>query len=92
MKLIYMSFADTDRPKGSQWLGAAYVEAEDLIAAIKKAWALKINPGGQVMSRELPLDAKVLPEYRHRLLTEDELRLVSGDGDTKLVRMDGTEY
>lgn len=68
MILWWISFCDPHKPKGEQFLGLCIVRAVDEISAIKVAWALGINPGGEaafmdidesVMARlsfELPID------------------------------------
>lgn len=46
--LWWMSFCDPDKPKGQRLLGVAIVEAPGLFHAHQKAWALGINPGGEM--------------------------------------------
>lgn len=73
---FYLSFADPDLPKGSQFLGACYVEADSEVQAVRTAHARGCNPGGEVLIGEVPtvyLEEHVLPEDRYRLLTRDEL-------------------
>jgi hypothetical protein len=67
---FWLSFADPGRPKGTQFLGVAIVNADDFLAAVRKAHALGINPGGEVQGFETPL----LPaaKYLDRLLTKEE--------------------
>lgn len=48
MAFFYLSFCDTERPKGTQFLGATIVEAPDSTSAVKRSWELGINPGGEV--------------------------------------------
>lgn len=48
MSLWWLSFADAERPAGEQLLGVAIVEGADMATAIKAAWALGCNPGGEV--------------------------------------------
>lgn len=73
----YLSFADGTREKGSQWLGAVYVQADSFIGAIDRAWELGINPGGEVQSfgplDEATMDANTALEDRERLLNEEDL-------------------
>ena len=59
MTLYWLSFADTDKPKGEQWLGGCMIEVEGsgkdgLHKAIVRAHNLGINPGGQIKSVEIP--------------------------------------
>lgn len=68
MILWWISFCDPHKPTGEQFLGLCIVRAVDEVSAIKVAWALGINPGGEaafmdidesVMARlsfELPID------------------------------------
>ena len=92
MKLYYLSFADPTKPKGAQWLGGAYVEAESVTHAIlHEAPRHGCNPGGEVASIEIPFDAPIKPEYRHRLLDEGMLRKAGPDEDDTLVDLDGNE-
>lgn len=46
----WLSFADGDRPPGSQFLGCAAVDAPDMPSAIRRAHVLGINPGGEVLA------------------------------------------
>ncbi len=48
MSLWWLSFVDDGRN-----LGIAIVEAADSAAAIKTAWALGCNPGGEVFTMEI---------------------------------------
>lgn len=71
MNWHYLSFADGSLPEGTQFLGAVIVEAEDFGAAVAKAHALKINPGGEVMGFTgvpTPLEG-----YANRLLSKTDL-------------------
>lgn len=72
----YLSFADSERPKGTQFLGACIVgPAEDFIAAVKLAHALGCNPGGEVLGHEVPAETalRVPLGDRRRLLTREEI-------------------
>ena len=92
LKLYYLSFADPKKTPGSQWLGCAYVEAESLPHAVfHESHRHGCNPGGEVMSIELPIDAPVKQDYRNRLLSEKELRESSENGDRVLLDMGGDE-
>lgn len=90
MPLFYLSFCDGARPKGKQWLGGLYVSAVNTVDAVCKSWDLKQNPGGQVLSIELPDDAPVKLNYRDRLLTEEEPR--QAGPDSALQRMNGETF
>lgn len=71
MKWFWLSFADGTLPRGSQFLGAAVVAAHDLPGAIRVAWALGINPGGEVQIAEI--ENLPPPEYRERLLSREQI-------------------
>ena len=45
----WLSFADPSRPKGSHFIGACVVAAEDFASAMAEANRLGCNPGGQAM-------------------------------------------
>ncbi len=74
-KFFWLSFADD-----SGFLGAAIVEAPNIIAAIQKAWELKINPGGEVKSLELPgaTEDKLLPFVPNYLYSKAEIQALGG--------------
>lgn len=78
----YLSFADRDR-----FLGACFVETPmqdvdmGMMAAIVRAHALQINPGGEVMGTPIPhdlLEGQVEPEHRERLLSRAEIDTLWG--------------
>lgn len=52
----WLSFADSERPKGQQFLGAAVVEAPSHLDAVLKSHRLSINPGGEVECSNIPAD------------------------------------
>ncbi len=71
----WLSFCDTRRPEGSQFLGASIVEGGDNIGeAITLAHLLGCNPGGEVQGFPVPdvAAARVSGKWRHRLLTRAE--------------------
>jgi hypothetical protein len=55
MGLWWLSFCDTDKPPGEQFLGVALVEAPDYPSAIRRAWRTGCNPGGVIAGFDLPL-------------------------------------
>jgi hypothetical protein len=75
MSLYWMSFADPDKPKGQQFLGAVILEASSLSDAIQETWRKGINPGGEVVFLEIAPDKEYLcpPETRNALLSREEL-------------------
>jgi hypothetical protein len=50
----WLSFCDASRPEGTQFIGAAVVRGVSLDDAVRRAWAVGCNPGGEVMAFELP--------------------------------------
>lgn len=93
LDLYYLSFADPKRPKGQQWLGCCYVEAESVHHAILHvSREHDCNPGGEVMVIKLPPEAKarLKPEALNKLLDEEGLRSAPIEEDRVLVRRDGT--
>lgn len=68
-----LSFCDASLPEGTQYLGGAVVEADDLAGAITRAWSVGCNPGGEVEVAG-PLPPRCIPAAWHdRLLTRDEV-------------------
>lgn len=75
----WLSFADPSAPPGKQFLGVVVVHThgrshlEAFSNAMKRAWALDINPGGEV--RGIPVPIETIPEdCRNRLLSKEELQ------------------
>jgi hypothetical protein len=81
--IFWLSFCDPDRPKGTQFLGAVMIEAPDLPAAIRRAWKKNCNPGGEIVSTEVPpgkhADAR---RYLNRLMQRDEIERTFGRVNT----------
>lgn len=48
MTVYYMSFVQSDRPKGERFVGACLVHANSFEEAIKTAWKRGCNPGGEI--------------------------------------------
>lgn len=70
MSWYYLSFSDNERPKGEMWAGACCVEAEDEVAATRRAWELGCNPGGSVLIHKIPPDKYVPEMLRNNLVTD----------------------
>lgn len=69
----WLSFADATRPTGTQCLGVSIVRAMSLQEAVKAAWVMDCNPGGEVFGGPaLSEDGDPPAEYASRLLTKDE--------------------
>lgn len=66
--MYWLSFADGDLPKGSQFLGACIVDSSEFIAAVVETHNLGLNPGGEVLGIPVPDAAVIVPEWRYRLL------------------------
>lgn len=72
--IFWLSFADPERPTGTQFLGACMVEADSPIAAVKTAHALGINPGGEVMILEQAPADVVHPSWLNVLMDRETIR------------------
>lgn len=90
--LWWLSFVDPDiaatipreeqRPGGPSFLGATVVQAPDAQSAVRMAWALGTNPGGEVgIFGPLPVEA-VGAEWRDRLLTAEDIEAMNVAADT----------
>lgn len=67
----WLSFCDTTRPKGEQFLGVAIVQAGGIVSAVGEAHRLGCNPGGEVQGWPMPLVPA--EEWRERLLSREEV-------------------
>jgi hypothetical protein len=90
VRLFYLSFADPEKPKGQQFLGATIVEAGTEVLAVAEAWLRGINPGGEVAIVDLHLSPDDLPSecasYLNRLVPREEIfaqphELIFGDDE-----------
>lgn len=74
--MLWLSFADGKRPRGSQFLGALIAPQDDILCAVQWAWETGLNPSGEVMSNRIdPYVAEHIPEkYKGRLLNKDDIR------------------
>lgn len=75
MPYFWLSFVDPARPLGTQFLGVVIVEAPGFPAAVKKAWVLCCNPGGECQGMQLPAPPcpAVPARYIGKLLSIDDL-------------------
>lgn len=78
--LWWLSFVDPERPVGEQFLGVALVEGSDVEDVLRRAWREGCNPGGEVASYALDLDALSNAQRvilarapKHTLLSRDDL-------------------
>ena len=70
--LMWLSFVDGARPEGERFLGVAIVPGTDPISAVKAAWDLGCNPGGEVLVASLFPELIPDESWIGRLLTRDE--------------------
>lgn len=68
----WLSFCDTDRPEGSQFLGVSIVPALDLLEAVTVAHAMRCNPGGEVLGVVIPDELTVPGRFVGRLMSKAE--------------------
>jgi hypothetical protein len=69
----WLSFCDTERPKGQQFLGACIVRGRGVAMATITAHLHGCNPGGEVMAiGPVPVDTKFPDGFTERLLTRTE--------------------
>lgn len=87
--MFWLSFCDTDKPEGTQFLGVAIVEvlppftprrsplhAKDnaFACALERSHAIGVNPGGEVGSMEIPAaHEERMRPHLDRLITRAEL-------------------
>lgn len=71
--LLWMSFADPDKPKGQQSLGVIITRTKGLMHAVQWTHILGINPGGQIMSYPVPDDGTIKQHHLDRLIQKAEL-------------------
>lgn len=76
---FWLSFADGNLPKGTQFLGAVLVCAPSFFAAIQLAWELKINPGGECQGHELAADLVVPDGVANKLFKTREACDAAGE-------------
>ena len=86
MSLFWLSFCDENKPEGEQFLGVCIVEspaALDIGGAVAEAWRLGINPGGQVMSFEIPEELRERhAKHTNRLMSREALECAFGEMKT----------
>jgi hypothetical protein len=75
MSLWYLSFADPERPRGTQFLGGVFVDdgGGGFMGGVGEAHARGINPGGEVMGLPIKKDAVLDEKWVNRLLSKAEL-------------------
>jgi hypothetical protein len=64
---------------GVERLGVCIVQGRDIYDAVQKAWALGVNPGGEVMGLKFPGPEYLpKPEYRNRFMKQAEAEKQEG--------------
>lgn len=85
--LWWLSFCDTNLPKGSQFLGACIVRGVDIIGAANAAHKLGCNPGGEIQGQ--PIDDKAValidPKWINRLLIRVECEEFDSEMSQKIL-------
>lgn len=71
--LYWLSFCDTAKAEGSQFLGVAIVRAPDPVHAAVVAAQLGCNPGGEVLITRIEHERLVRREWMNRLLCVEEI-------------------
>ena len=87
----WVSFADGDLPKGSQFLGVAIVRAHNVGHAAAVCHERGCNPGGEVMAVPVPEKfGAPPPEWDHKLIADkaEIERLTKGWHGEGIVRVD----
>lgn len=76
----WLSFADSTRPEGQQFLGGCIVQGLGVATAALNAHMLMINPGGGVLGYPIPetLMEHIPVGHRNKLLTREEAEQVFG--------------
>lgn len=69
----WLSFVDPGKPEGKRFLGVAIVRGGGMQEAIQNAWAIGINPGGEVQAVPIP-DEHAYDKYLNRLMAAEELK------------------
>lgn len=72
-KCLWMSFCDSEKPKGTQFLGVIITNTLGITHAIDKTHTLGINPGGEVMSHEIS-SHNINPMHFDKLLSSKNLK------------------
>ena len=81
MTTFWLTFNDPGASSDKRFLGVAIFDIDEsgrrasVIEIVRKAHKLGINPGGQVLVREVE---SIPDEYKNRLITDDALLLKLG--------------
>lgn len=76
MAYYWMSFCDSDRPEGEQFLGVVILRALGVTHAMWQSHVLGINPGGEVLVHEILTEPRreIQPGLLNRLLSRADLQ------------------
>lgn len=87
MKKWWLSFADPEKPKGSQFLGAAIICATRFDEAVVVSHIKGINPGGEV--KGWLFEHNVPKEFIEKLMDKEEImnldKAIGGSGEVVMV-------
>lgn len=72
---FWLSFTDATRSVGDQFLGVTIVSGPTLVDAVTNSHVLGVNPGGAIMSLEIPPEHVPTEIFRNRLLSRSELEV-----------------
>lgn len=77
--LWWLSFCDTSRAEGSQFLGGCVVRAASFLDAVQESWAQGCNPGGECRGVPVENEGPVRAEHVNKLFrTKEEIEAVFG--------------
>lgn len=76
--LWWLSFADSSRPKGEQFLGVVIVRGFDMMQAVLVASRLGLNPGGGIRGFQIPEDYAA-EKWHGRLLTREDCQALEAE-------------
>ncbi len=72
LSTFWMSFCDSNKQSGQQFLGVIIGQGTNLRDAVIRTHKIGINPGGEIISCKFD-DGKVKHEHLDRLLTKAQL-------------------
>lgn len=75
MTMWYLSFCDSAKPAGQQFLGALMLDVPPGKHPVDHAWDMGLNPGGEVVVLSVPPHRvhRFTPDMLNRLLTREEV-------------------
>jgi hypothetical protein len=90
MTTFWLSFHDLDAASDKRFLGVTIFDMDETsgecstVEIVRHAWKLGVNPGGQVVIREVTGDSRIRAEHKNRLITDDELLISLGSSGRNL--------